>query len=85
MKDFWNSVWDLLVHSKCQIKWTSGPRYKISAPKISDSKWRLKGGEIDFWKPKFPVGNFPVVKSFLPLPFSKQIQSTLTENVVNLI
>ena len=33
MKDSWNSVLDLLVYSKCPIKWNSGPRVQNNSLK----------------------------------------------------
>ena len=33
MKDSWNSVLDLLVYSKCLIKWDSGPQVQNNSPK----------------------------------------------------
>ena len=34
MKDSWNSVLDLLVYSKCPIKWNSGPQVHNNSPNI---------------------------------------------------
>ena len=31
-KDPWNSVLDLLVHSRCLIKWNSGPQKQNISP-----------------------------------------------------
>ena len=32
MNDSWNSVLDLLVYSKCPIKWNSGPQVQNISP-----------------------------------------------------
>ena len=34
MKDSWNSVLDLLVYSKCPIKWNYGPQVHNNSPNI---------------------------------------------------
>ena len=31
-KESWNSVSDLLVYSKCPMKWTSGPQVQNTSP-----------------------------------------------------